>query len=35
MMQYYNTQSFAAISYTHNSITVGDFQLLWFTYDFH
>ena len=31
---YYNTQSFAAISYTHNSITVGDFQLFWFTYDF-
>ena len=31
---YYNTQSFAAISYTHNSIIVGDFQLFWFTYDF-
>ena len=31
---YYNTQSFAAISYTHKSITVGDFQLFWFTYDF-
>jgi hypothetical protein len=32
--RYYNTQSFAAISYTHNSITVGDFQLFCFTYDF-